>query len=61
MLTKQTELISSLIDMSRKPSRYLKALLKFEPKRRKVINIMFNDNKSVDLELLLNNVLAPLI
>ena len=59
--TKQTESISSSIDISRKPSRYLEALLKFKPERRKVINMMFNDNESADLELSLDDVLAPLI
>lgn len=59
--TKQTESISSSIDISRKPSRYLEALLKFEFERRKVINMMFNDDESVDLELSLDDFLAPLI
>ena len=59
--TTQRELTSPLTDISRGPSRYLMALLKFEPERKSVIEMMFSDDDSVDLELSLDVVLAPLI
>ena len=59
--TQQRESTSPSTDISRGPSRYLMALLKFEPERKSVIEMMFSDDDSVDLELSLDVVLAPLI
>lgn len=50
--------------LSRKPSRYLQALLKFEPERQAVVDLMFRDSDSEDKatsELSLTQVLEPLI
>jgi hypothetical protein len=51
----------SIPDTSRTPSRYLKALLKFEPQREEVIALLFQDKEEKDLELSLETVLPPLI
>ena len=51
----------SIPDTSRTPSRYLKALLKFEPQREEVITLLFQDKEEKDLELSLETVLPPLI
>jgi hypothetical protein len=49
---------------SREPSRYLLALLKFEPDRKAVLDLLFRDSDSPDqmvAELSLTQVLEPLI
>lgn len=49
---------------SREPSRYLLALLKFEPERRAVLDLMFpsgDENDEFTAKLPLAQVLEPLI
>ena len=50
--------------LSRKPSRYLLALLKFEPERKLVLDLMFSNDDGTDkitAALSLTEVLEPLI
>jgi hypothetical protein len=51
----------SIPDSARTPSRYLTALLKFEPQRRAVIALMFQRREETDHELSLERVLPPLV
>lgn len=53
VLEKHSDPAKSSPDISRKSSRYLMALLKFEPERRVVMSLVFGDEEEAYLDLAL--------
>jgi hypothetical protein len=60
-LAKVTTSLPTSAEILRKPSRYLQALFKFEPDRKAVVDLMFNEDGASRPELPLGKVLEPLI